>query len=227
MKKYFTILILSLLFQTANSQVELTNANDKVYDFLKRFQIEEIIPNYNSSNLPLSRYQISNYLLVINSNRSKLSVGDKNILDLYLKEYNYDINRNLKEDISLINNFSGENLFSNNKYNHIYAYSDTNVSLFFDITGGSSFRKSNGDSLGDRSISFMGAGFKVNGTLYNSIGFYLKAINWAKLSGDSNDVKFARYTDPEIYADWKFGIEMKIFIQLLKVTLDTKLQLIG
>lgn len=205
MKSILIILFIIFFSGSSFSQIELTNANDEVYDFLKRMQVQEIIPDYNSSNLPLSRYEISNYLLKINSVRNTLNKNDRSILDFYLRQYNFDITGNMKSDISLVNNFSGENLFSNDKYNHIYAYSDSNASLFFDITGGSKFRKSNGDSLGDKAISFMGIGFQVRGSLFNSVGYYLKAVNWLKTSGDSSDIRFARLTDPEIFADWKLG----------------------
>jgi len=202
MKSILTVLYIIIFSGTAYTQIELTNANDEVYDFLKRMQVQEIIPDYNSSNLPLSRYEIAKFLVKINSSANSLNSNDKNILNFYLKQYKFDINHNLKENISLVNDFSGENLFSNKKYNHIYAYADSNASLFFDLTGGSTFRKANGDSLGDRSISFMGVGFQVRGSLFNSVGYFLKAVNCWIFSESRKLVKdfrrFRRYKICEI-----------------------------
>jgi hypothetical protein len=54
-------------------------------------------------------------------------------------------------------------------------------------------------------------GFRVRGTLFNSVGYYLRASNGQKLSGDSDDVRFARYTDPKLYAQYKFEYEQRNF----------------
>lgn len=205
MRKIILFLFIFIFINKLSAQVELTNAGDKIYDFLQRMQVEEVIPAYNSSNLPLSRGQIADFLKIIDSKKAQLSTNDKKILDFYLIEYNYDITGSMKKNVSLTSDFHAEDMFSNDKYNHIYSYADSSASLFFDLTGGTSFRKSNGDSLGDNSITFIGAGFQTRGTLFNSVGFFLKAVNYAKLSGDSAGKIFAALTDPVIYADWKFN----------------------
>ena len=65
--------------------------------------------------------------------------------------------------------------------------------------------------MAGNSITLGELGFRVRGTLYNSVGYYLRASNGQKLDGDTDAVTFARKTDPKLFAQYKFEYEQKNF----------------
>ena len=180
-----------------------------VYLFLKRMQLEGNVDGYNPSNIPVSRDEIADYLQVLKG--IKMSSTDNKLLEDFLIEFSYDINKNLNNSVSLISDFKGKNIFDNNKQKYLYAYSDADKSLFIDINGNISHRGSSGDSLGTNSITLGEAGFRLRGTLFNSVGFYLRASNGEKIAGENKDRKFAAVTDPRLKGNWRFNTQGKNF----------------
>jgi len=59
MKKLLLIIFIILLSSQVYSQLEYVPVSHPVYDYLKRMSLKEIIPDYNSASLPLSRQKIS------------------------------------------------------------------------------------------------------------------------------------------------------------------------
>jgi hypothetical protein len=209
MKKSLLLFFTILTVNTAFSQVELVSPDNPVYGYLQRMQTLDIISDYNPGNIPLSREVIAAYLKTINENQKKITSTDKSILNDFNTEFQYELTGNLKNSASLFKEI--KNIFSDKKQKYLYAYADSNASLFLDGLGSLSQRGSDGDSIGTNSILLGELGFRVRGTLYNSVGFYLRASNGQKLTGDSNDVNFARYTDPKLYAQYKFQYERRNF----------------
>lgn len=193
------------------AQVELVPVSNPVYDFLKRMQLEEIIPNYNSANIPISRAEVADYLKTINSYSSKLATIDKNLLKDYYIEFGYDINGDLKSSTSFLGKDRSSNVFDDNKQKHVFAYYDSTVAFFFD--GGGSFfqRNSKGDSIGNHSIALGDLNFRLRGTFLGTFGFYLHPTGGKKLSGEKRDAWFARNLDPILHASSHFGEEGKTF----------------
>ena len=209
MKKSLLLFFTILTVNTAFSQVELVSPDNPVYSYLQRMQTLDIISDYNPGNIPLSREVIAAYLKTIKENQKKITSTDKSILNDFNTEFQYELTGNLKNSASLFKEI--KNIFSDKKQKYLYAYADSNASLFLDGLGSLSQRGSDGDSIGNNSILLGELGFRVRGTLYNSVGFYLRASNGQKLTGDSNDVNFARYTDPKLYAQYKFQYERRNF----------------
>ena len=209
-KFIFSIFVLVMFTDLVFAQVELVPTNHQVYDYLKRMQLKEIISDYNSAISPVSRGEIAKYLNIIESSKN-LSVTDKKLLEDYKIEFEYDINKTVAKSSSLTKKFDNESLFGNKKQKYLYNFIDTNASLFLDVLGNISLRNSNGDSLGTHSITLGEFGFRVRGTLLNSIGFYLRASNGQKLSGNSSDIQFAYNTDPRLKGNTKFVNENKNF----------------
>lgn len=211
MKKIFFLLIFSFLiiFKNCFSQVELVNPGNSVYNFLQRMQTMKIISDYNPANIPISREAVASFLNIISANSNKISPVDKKILNDYGIEFQYELTGNLNKSTWLTKSF--KNIFSNDKQKYFYAYSDSNATLFLDLLGSLSQRESRGDSIGRHSITLGELGFRVRGTLFNSVGYFLRASNGQKLSGDSADVIFARETDPKLYAQYKFQYEQRNF----------------
>jgi len=214
MKIIFTPLLVVIIYTTAftnrtYSQVELVPPSHPVYNYLQRMQSMKITPDYNPGNIPVSRELVAGFLRLIEANSNRITSVDKKLLKDYKVEFEYDLDETKKKSSSLFKEIS--NIFSDDRQKYLYTYTDLNATLFFDALGNISQRVSDGDSIGKHSILLGEAGFRVRGTLYNSVGFYLRASNGQKLSGDSNDVTFARYTDPILFAQNKFQFERRNF----------------
>ncbi|MBS1517303.1 MAG: hypothetical protein JSS91_04380 [Bacteroidetes bacterium] len=211
MKKFFLLLVLILFVFLKNSeaQVELVPADNPVYGYLERMLTMKIIKGYNPAVVPISRGSVSDYLKIIKENSSKISATDRKLLEDFDIEFQYELTSGIKNSSSLFKEI--KNIFSDDKQKYLYAYTDSNATLFLDGLGSLSQRESRGDSIGRHSIGLGELGFRVRGTLYNSVAYYLRASNGQKLSGDSNDVTFARYTDPKLYAQYKFQYEQRNF----------------
>ncbi|MBK8551423.1 MAG: hypothetical protein IPL53_10345 [Ignavibacteria bacterium] len=212
MKKLFSLLIFFSLILINNSfaQVELVQPNHPVYDFLQRMQTLKIIFDYNPANIPLSRENVASYLKTIAEKKSRITSVDREILKDLDTEFEYELTGSLKKAAPLFDQ-GFKNFFSDDKQKYLYDYADSNATLFLDVLGELSQRESRGDSLGRHSITLGEAGFRVRGTLYNSVGYFLRASNGQKLSGDSADVTFARHTDPKLFAQYKFEYEQRNF----------------
>ncbi len=189
------------------AQVEMAPPSHPVYDFLKRMQLADII-DYNSSQIPISRGEIGKFLVTINNNKSTLTSVDKKFLEDYLNEFEYDLGKQVNSKVSsFVEGWDGKKMFSNDKQKYLYKYLDSNASFFVDGLWSYSYRKSSGDTLGSNSLSLGEIGLRFRGTLFNSVGFYLRATNGSKMSGDDKAVIFGRSTDPRLAAARKFPNE--------------------
>ncbi len=211
MKKTISFSILFLLFAyPLLSQVELVSVSSPVYSFLKRMQVLDIVPDYNSSNIPLSREEIGKYLKTINSQIKLLSKTDIKLLGDFLIEFEYDIDGTLNKSKDLFaKNFDIGRLFDDKRQKYVYSFADSNATMFIDAMGSISYRQSNGDTLGNNQIILGDIGARVRGTLFNSLGYYIRVSNGAKLYGDDNSVIFAADTDPKLRGNTKFYYEKK------------------
>ncbi len=189
------------------AQVEMAPPSHPVYDFLKRMQLADII-DYNSSQIPISRGEIGKFLVTINNNKSTLTSVDKKFLEDYLNEFEYDLGKQVISKVSsFVEGWDGKKIFSNDKQKYLYKYIDSSASFFVDGTGSYSYRHSNGDTLGSNTLNLSEVGLRFRGTLFNSVGFYLRASNGSKMSGDDKAVVFGRATDPRLAAARKFPNE--------------------
>ncbi|MFZ4589560.1 MAG: capsule assembly Wzi family protein [Ignavibacteria bacterium] len=211
MKKILLIIFITLISSQIYSQLEYAPVNHPVYDYLKRMSLKGVIQDYNSASLPLSRQKISEYLVIIESSKSKIGKTDSKILNDYLVEFSYDINSNLKKSYSLFSDFKSFSVFDNDRQKYLYAFNDSNVSFFWDATGFVSQRSSKGDSLGNNSILLGEVGTRFRGTLFNSVGYYLRMSNGQKIKGDQKDIDFAIATNPKFKANTKFTYENSNF----------------
>lgn len=197
---FFLILINSGLF----AQAELVPVNHKVYQFLKSLEIKGALTNYNSSNLPHSRHDISLYLKQLAEKRYSLNRVEKNILDDLLIEFHYDIYRDLSEAFSFFDSFDLQMIIDDTKQKFLYAYSDENASLFLDGVGFLSHRIFGGKSFDKTNISLGELGVRMRGTLYNDFGFYLRMSNGQQIAGDYNSRVTASKYDPKLKSQVKF-----------------------
>lgn len=194
-----------------NAQVELVPVSNPVYDFLKRMQLEGFIPEYNSSNIPVSRAEVADYLKVIKSNSQKLEAIDKNLLSDYFVEFGYDLDKTLNTSSSFLGKKRSGKIFDDKKQKYIFAHSDSTVAFFFDGRGSVSQRTSKGDVYGNNSIAIGWLGFRMRGTFMNSVGFYMNPIGGKRLRGEKKDAIFAQQTDPMLYVSNHFSEDGKTF----------------
>lgn len=206
MKKYarkillFLLLINSVFF----AQLELLPVNHKVYQFFKSLEIKGRLKNYNSSNLPHSRRDVTNFLKQLIEQRDSLNNIEKLILDDLLVEFHYDIYNNLSQTFSFVGSYDFEKVIEDTKQKFLYAYSDENVSLFLDGTGFLSHRLFNSESFDKTNISLGELGIRMRGTLYKNFGFYLRMSNGQQITGDYNSRVTASRYDPKLKSTVKF-----------------------
>ncbi|MBL0108550.1 MAG: hypothetical protein IPP52_15040 [Ignavibacteria bacterium] len=84
------------------SQVELVDSDNPVYGFLKRMQLDGIIPEYNSSEMPLSRYEVAGFLKIIKNNFNKITFVDRKFFEDYEAEFEYDMYQTTNKSYSVI-----------------------------------------------------------------------------------------------------------------------------
>lgn len=220
MKKVL-IIVFILTYISVYAQVETVPANDRVYDFLKRMQINGVI-DYNSSILPLSRAKVADYLKEISdrvtsdfdkSGRTEqvlLTKVDKEMLKDYINEYEYEITGSTKESMGFLNKPIWE-YFVKDKKKYFYKFNDSIATLFVNLQGYMNQGLSNGDSLGKNAIILGNLGFQVRGTIMNTVGFSLRASNGQRIAGDQKSLDFVTETMPKFRSFYKFKSESNNF----------------
>ncbi len=212
MKKHgYTFYILFLLFLLpafrVSAQVELVPPSDRVYGFLDRMLTNGIIKDYTPSMLPLSRREIGRLMVEIEGRKTKLSRTDKKFLEDFLIEYSYDINNNLKKSSAFFSNLKFSDIFNDKKQKYLYASADSSSSLFWDAIGGIKYIGADGDSLGKPHVLLGELGTRLRGTLFNSVGYYLRIANGVRLGGTDKDALFAAEFEPILASTRKFVSE--------------------
>ncbi len=211
MKKFIITAIFIVVSNLLFSQVELVPASHPIYDFLKRMQLMNIIDDFNSSVIPISRQQVANFLKIISDKKLKLNKLDKKILNDFTIEFEYDLIKNTNSSYSLFNKFDVKEIFNDKKQKYLYNYIDSNASFFWDIQGFLSQRNSNGDSLDNHSISLGELGIRMRGSLFNAVGFYLRMSNGQKIKGKQGDIDMSIITNPKLKANTKYRYENNNF----------------
>lgn len=185
------------------SQVELVPPSHRIYSFLERMYENKIIANYSPAIQPISRREIAKYLREIDFR--KLSSTDKKLAEDFAVEFEYDIKGSLKRTSSF---FKGDfNIFENKKQKYWYAHADSNVSIFWDGIADLRYYGANGDSIGKPHLLLGSVGTRIRGTLFNSVGYYLRLSNGARLSGNQQDAMFGATQDPVLASTRKFVSE--------------------
>lgn len=190
-------------------QSQIVNTSDPVYSFLKRMQLKGII-EYNSSILPMSREKIAGYIKEIDSSKKLISRTDSKYLLDFKKEFEYELTGKTVYSSGFVNKPSIESFVSDKK-KYFYKFNDSIATLFINIQGYLSPGFSSGDSLLKNGLLLGNLGFKVNGTLFNHLGFSLKASNGQKVAGDNKSLDFVTETRPYFRSYPKFKSENNNF----------------
>ncbi|MGV8018743.1 MAG: hypothetical protein AB2L26_11275 [Ignavibacteria bacterium] len=86
----FILIVSVFIIKRGGCQMELVPVEHPVYEFLKKMQVEGIIPEYSSANLPLSRKAVGNYIDKILSSRTLSGIESK-LAKEYHTEFYYDV----------------------------------------------------------------------------------------------------------------------------------------
>ena len=201
------LILSTVLVSRTTAQRELLPVNHPVYKFLLRQEIRGLIENYHWGTLPLTRGEVARFLEKLNNRTHELSGVDQRILDDFDTEFEYDLNRTVLKARPFIPGFSFSSLLENDRQKYLGMYEDSVATLFVDGFGLFSYRTANGDSIGSPFISLGEVGFRLRGTLYEHLGFYLQATSGQRFSGDPSFGSL----DPTLKANTKFQEKGKYF----------------
>lgn len=206
--KYFLLFILVLLItKHSSSQVELVPVTNPLYDYLNRMFSTKIISDYSSSMAPISRREAANLLLEIDSKRTKISKTDRELLDYYKVEFEYDMYGTTKNSSDFFSKKGVGELFSNKKQKYLYHSNDTSVTFFWDALGELRYMGIDGDSSGKPHVLLGQLGTRIRGTFFNSVAYFLRLSNGVRLGGTLEDASKTAFLDPILLSTRKYVSE--------------------
>lgn len=207
LKFFAAIFIFFAASCTVFSQVELVPLSNPVYGFLERMYTNKVIDNYSPTMGPVSRKETANLLLEITAKQNKLSKTDKALLKYYTVEFEYDMYGTMKNSSDFFSKKGVGELFSNKKQKYLYSTADTNVSFFWDGIGSIRYIGLDGDSSGKPHVLLGEIGTRIRGTLFNSVGYYLRLSNGVRLGGTSEDAQRTAFVEPILVSNRKYTSE--------------------
>jgi len=206
-------------------QAENVPVSNPIYLFMKRMELEGVLPEYPDGILPLSRREISEYLAGINERKDQLSDVERRLLEEYNVEFHHDISgfisgMNLPRDTSDHPVGPMPRRIQTRPQSYLYHYGDTNVSLFIEGLFTLDARGSVHRGADRRYVGFLQFGGRIRGSIGRGLGYYLQGTNaqfWGdrvilqqdKLLGQSfelNDVGVRNFDFVEGYVRYDAGI---------------------
>ena len=177
MNRIFYVFIVFLSFASVNySQVGYVEVENDIYDFLRRMNTLNIINNYDPFELPKTRFEIKEYLKQVIDKSEYLDAVDKNKLEDFLIEFEYELNLSTNYSSRLFPDLYFLSLFQEEeKYLYLYKDSQKN-SLFINFIGKLDYLGLSEDKLGESSFLYRFGG-QIRGTLLNYFGFSINSTN--------------------------------------------------
>lgn len=153
-------------------------AQHEVYDFLKRMESRQLINNYKDAALPLSRMQIAEVMVVLESKVNDMTRVERETYEFLKTEFNYEILK-ISDDAEP----------SETRW-HICSHKLSQGILNFDINYSVSK-----EYLGSQSNYLRSQGLKTYGYVFKNVGFYFNIVDNLE-KGDNID--FSRLNDNKI-----------------------------
>lgn len=176
MRITFFISIILFAYPVLIAQTEYVPVDKRVYEFLERMETIQIIPDYNSFEVPKTRKEIAEYLTTVISNQQKLDETDKKYLNDLEVEFEFELYGTLKNSSSLLSR-NYDFLSQNQKYLFYYNDSDK-INLFVNLIGEGQLLLKNDLQMKTSPSAFLGIiGGDIRGTLLNKFGFYIHGTN--------------------------------------------------
>lgn len=201
---FFTAIaaVVLILPQTGGAQVENVPFGEPVYRFLKDMRVRGIIKDYDDGISGLSRFQVADYLGLVNESTERLSATEKSLLRKYREEY----------DAKLISRKTNTSLFGGNmnmsegfgdlfsdKQKYLFAYQKNDNNVFF--RGGGHLGYNNSITPGTKAnAKIFDVGFDIRGTVFGKLGYYFYVLK----GGLAGDTALAEYMLPELRTNFKY-----------------------
>ena len=187
----------------ASAQVENVPAGNQVYDFLDRLGVRGVLPTFSTVVVPLSRREVAGLLQEASERDSLLSNAERAYLRKFRREFAHDLG--LPDDRYQIigpHDSFGDAMEGavSDREKYLFAYTDSNASVFVDFLGSYEYRPVWGDTYGDTHVALGTIGGRIRGTALDKFGYYLQATN-GQLWGDRS---FA-LSDPRLAGNVKFN----------------------
>lgn len=205
--KQIELLICSLLILNAIpplfSQVDNVPVTSPVYSFLERMWNRQNLTNVSFFKIPFTRNEIISMLKEIRTKSRGLSPNDLLMLSTFERDFQIQENPRAilipskTDTIPLfpVNIFSARDKF-------LYYYQDSNNTVNFRPLGSFTFFESLNEKNTKNAI-YGELGFRLYGTIYNCLGYYLQATNGRFLNGNRD---FALKEDNRLSHSVKFAL---------------------
>lgn len=177
MRSIYSILFIIIIFTCSYAQTEYVPVDNRVYQFLERMEALQIIPDYNSFEIPKTRKEIGDYIKTIIANKQKLDENDKKYLNDLEVEFEYEVYNTFHNSASLIGDGNYEFLSQQQKYLYYYNNPDK-INLFVNLIGEGQLLLRNELKLKSSSSAFLGIiGGEIRGTILDKFGIYINGTN--------------------------------------------------
>ncbi|HSD64795.1 MAG TPA: hypothetical protein VLB50_13415 [Ignavibacteriaceae bacterium] len=177
MRLIFLIILILLIHELSFTQTEYVPVDNSVYEFLERMETLQIIPEYNSFEIPKTRREISGYIKTIIKSQQLLDGNDQKYLNDLKVEFEYELYNSLNNSASLIS--KGKYDFFSQQQKYLYYYNDPDkINLFVNLIGEGQLLSRNNQEANSSSSAFLGIiGGDIRGTILNKFGFYINGTN--------------------------------------------------
>ena len=202
----FIIPVLCLVHPLLFGQRELVPSTDPVYQFLFRQELRGTIHGFQWGMLPLSRREVSSFLDSLDRVEG-LPETDQRMLQDFDIRFSYDRSRTLELSSSFLPAFTFAGIADDRRQKYLYMNVDSTSAFFLDGFASYSYRAGKGDSVGSAFAALGEIGFRIRGTLFDRLGFFLQASNGRQFSG-SHDFAII---DPRLKANKKFNSDERAY----------------
>ena len=202
----FIIPVLCLVHPLLFGQRELVPSTDPVYQFLFRQELRGTIHGFQWGMLPLSRREVSSFLDSLDRLEG-LPETDQRMLQDFDIRFSYDRSRTLELSSSFLPAFTFAGIADDRRQKYLYMNVDSTSAFFLDGFASYSYRAGKGDSVGSAFAALGEIGFRIRGTLFDRLGFFLQASNGRQFSG-SHDFAII---DPRLKANKKFNSDERAY----------------
>ncbi|HTP13932.1 MAG TPA: capsule assembly Wzi family protein [Bacteroidota bacterium] len=173
----FLVLVLSLGSVPLAAQMVSVPVTHEVYPFLKRMQAKHLLPDYRDAMKPLSRMYLAGQIRNLDSLAGRMTGVERATFEFLKTEFQYEIGK-----------LSGDPEPTETRW-HLFSTELTGGVLNFDVN----YRYSFGQ-YGNDVQRYRGQGIKMQGYLFDDIGYY---FNWIDSFESGDGLNFGKTNTPD------------------------------
>lgn len=173
MKKILILLI--VLAGISFGQAGYVEYDHNIYNFLQRMQITGIITNYDEFEIPKATPQVIEFLREIELKRDIISDIDRQRLNDFLREFQFENKTDIDNYHSLFPEFSLAKHFDE-KEKALFISADSN-NFFLKVNFRATIENHFNHNLLSRDAAMIFYGGSISGRIQNNIGFYIYSTN--------------------------------------------------